>query len=104
MRSERVPLSGGLEEPRMLAHASSSRACDWRQLCVYRGGGAGRGRLLRERGDRRRCLHRIEALRRQGLSRSEDAGRGQRLLLGLLLLRSPVLADAGVCAVWHDGE
>ena len=25
----------------MLAHASSSRACDWRQLRVCRGGGAG---------------------------------------------------------------
>ena len=62
------------------------------------------GGLLGERCDRRRCLHRSEALHRQGLSRSEDAGHGQRLLLGMLLLYSPVPADAGVCAVRHDGE
>ena len=104
VRSERVPLPGGLEKSRMLAHASSARACDWQGLRVCRGGGAGGGRLLGERCDRRQCIHRIEALRHQGLSRSEDAGRGQRLLLGMLLLRSPVPADAGVCAVWHDGE
>ena len=104
MRSERVPLPGGLEEPRMLAHASSARACDWQGLRVCRGGGAGGSRLLGERCDRRQCLHRIEALRRQGLSRSEDTGRGQRLLLVLHLLRSPIPADAGVCAVRHDGE
>ena len=41
MRSKRVPLPGGLEKPRMLAHASSARACDWQQLRVCRGGGAG---------------------------------------------------------------